>query len=166
LAKAGSATLHSLKKLNLLLDTSVVGGYYDKEFKEDTIKLFERFENDEIILVVSDLLDLELLDAPQRVKELLSKYSPDKFERFELTEEAIKLANTYINEKVVGESSITDCRHIALATINKVDVLSSWNFKHIVNLGKIKGYNSINLRLGYMIVEIRSPKDLINYGND
>jgi hypothetical protein len=153
-------------KQRIYIDTSVVGGYYDEEFKEDTVKLFERFENDEIIFVVSDLLDLELLDAPQKVKELLLKYSPDKFERIELTEEAVKLADTYIKEKVVGPTNITDWRHIALATINKVDVLSSWNFKHIVNLDKIKGYNSVNLRLGYMIVEIRSPKDLINYGND
>jgi len=153
-------------KQRIYIDTSVVGGYYDEEFKEDTIKLFERFENDEIIFVVSDLLELELLNAPQRVRKLLLKYSPDKFERIELTEEAVQLAGAYIKEKVVGETSVTDCRHIALATINKVDVLSSWNFKHIVNLDKIKGYNSVNLRLGYMIVEIRSPKDLINYEND
>jgi hypothetical protein len=112
------------------------------------------------------LLDLELLNAPQHIRELLLNYSADKFERIELTEEAIMLANTYIAEKVVGKTSTSDCRHIALATINKVDVVASWNFKHIVNLDKIKGYNSVNLRSGYMMVEIRSPKDLINYGND
>jgi len=83
-----------------------------------------------------------------------------------LTEEAIELADTYISEKVVGKTSLEDCRHIALATIHKVDVLASWNFKHIVNLDRIKGYNSVNMRLGYSIIEIRSPKDLVNYGND
>ena len=57
-------------------------------------------------------------------------------------------------------------RHIALATINKVDVLASWNFKHIVNLERIKGYNSVNLRNGYQMLEIRSPKDLLRYEND
>jgi hypothetical protein len=72
----------------------------------------------------------------------------------------------YIEEKVVGKSSIEDCRHIALATINKVDVLASWNFKHIVNLERINGYNSVNLRLGYAMLEIRSPKDLIRYEED
>ena len=153
-------------KQHIYIDTSVVGGYFDEKFKEDTIKLFERLENNELIFVVSDLLDLELLSAPEQVRELLSNYSADKFERIELTQEAITLADTYIKEKVVGKTSITDCRHIALATINKVDVLASWNFKHIVNLDKIKGYNSVNLRLGYMMIEIRSPKDLINYGND
>jgi len=96
----------------------------------------------------------------------LRNYSSDKFNRVELTEEAIKLADAYILEKVVGQTSLEDCRHIALATINRVDVLASWNFKHIVNLDKIKGYNSVNLKPGYPMIEIRSPKDLINYGNE
>ena len=153
-------------KQRIYIDTSVVGGYFDEEFTEATIALFNRLENREVIFAVSELLDLELINAPQKVRELLYNYSADKFERLELTEEAIKLADTYIAEKVVGKTSLEDCRHIALATINKVDVLASWNFKHIVNLDRIKGYNSVNLRLGYQMIEIRSPKDLINYGND
>ena len=150
----------------IYIDTSVVGGYFDEEFKEATTLLFQRLENGEILFVVSDLLDLELTNAPQKVRDLLHNYSADKFIRVELTEEAIKLSDTYISEKVVGKTSLEDCRHIALATINKVDVLASWNFKHIVNLDRIKGYNSVNLRLGYQMIEIRSPKDLVNYGND
>ena len=153
-------------KQRIYIDTSVVGGYFDEEFKESTIALFDRLENSEIIFVVSDLLDLELINAPEKVKTLLQKYSADKFERIELNEELVKLADKYIAEKVVGKTSIEDCRHIALATINKVDVLASWNFKHIVNLDRIKGYNSVNLKLGYQMIEIRSPKDLRNYGND
>ncbi len=100
------------------------------------------------------------------MRKLLINYSAHRFERIELTEEAILLANTYIKEKVVGKTSIEDCRHIAMATINKVDVLASWNFKHIVNLDRIKGYNSVNLRFGYAILEIRSPKDPVKYGDD
>jgi hypothetical protein len=153
-------------KQRIYIDTSVVGGYFDEEFKEATQLLFERFEKSEIIFVVSDLLDLELLNAPPNVRELLHNYSADKFQRIELTEEAILLADNYISEKVVGQTSLEDCRHIALATVNRVDVLASWNFKHIVNLDRIKGYNSVNLRNGYPMIEIRSPKDLINYGND
>ena len=107
-----------------------------------------------------------MLNAPKRVKELLHKYPADSFERIELTKEAVILADTYIKEGVVGKTSIEDCRHIAMATIHKVDVLASWNFKHIVNLDRIRGYNSVNLRLGYTMIEIRSPKDLINYEND
>ena len=153
-------------KQRIYIDTSVVGGYFDEEFDKVTIELFKLLENKEIIFVVSDLLDLELLNAPERVRELLHKYPVESFERVELTEEAILLANTYVTEKVVGKTSLEDCRHIAMATINKVDVLASWNFKHIVNLERIKGYNSVNLRLGYAMIEIRSPKDLIRYEND
>jgi predicted nucleic acid-binding protein len=148
----------------IYIDTSIVGGYFDEEFKEATRMLFQRFENKEIKFVVSELLDLELIKAPLHVRELLFNYPSDYFERVDLTEETIRLADTYIEEKVVGKTSIEDCRHIAMATIYKVDVLASWNFKHIVNLDRIKGYNSVNLRLGYSMIEIRSPKDLVNYG--
>ncbi len=150
-------------KQRIYIDTSVVGGYFDEEFKDVTRELFKRFENNEITFVVSDLLDLELIGAPKTVRELLCKFPADKFERVELTDEAVLLADTYIAEKVVGITSLEDCRHIALATVNKVDVLASWNFKHIVNLDRIKGYNSVNYRLGYPMIEIRSPKDLIHY---
>jgi predicted nucleic acid-binding protein len=150
-------------KQRIYIDTSVVGGYFDEEFSDATQGLFKRFENNEVIFVVSDLLDLELIAAPENVRELLHRYSSDKFERIQLNEEAFKLADTYITEKVVGKSSLADCRHIALATIHRVDVLASWNFKHIVNLDRIKGYNSVNYRLGYPMIEIRSPKDLLHY---
>jgi predicted nucleic acid-binding protein len=153
-------------KQRIYIDTSVVGGFFDTEFETATHGLFKRLENGEIIFVVSDLLDLELLNAPKRVRDLLPKYPKFYFERVELTEEILQLADTYIQEKVVGKTSIEDCRHIAMATINKVDVLASWNFKHIVNLDRIKGYNSVNLRLGYQMIEIRSPKDLVNYENN
>ena len=153
-------------KQRIYIDTSVIGGYFDEEFKEATFLLFKRLEQGEIVFVVSDLLDLELLSAPERVRQLLQQYPPSFFERIELSEEALKLADTYIEENVVGKTSLEDCRHIALATLHKVDVLASWNFKHIVNLSRIKGYNSVNLRLGYSMLEIRSPKDLVSYGEE
>ncbi len=104
-------------KQRIYIDTSVVGGYFDEEFKEATTLLFQRLEDGEILFVVSDLLDLELINAPQKVRELLHNYSADKFVRVELTEEAIRLSDTYISEKVIGKTSLEDCRHIALATI-------------------------------------------------
>jgi hypothetical protein len=96
----------------------------------------------------------------------LDNYNDDCFEKIPLTDDARELADKYIAENVVGKTSLDDCRHIALATINKVDVLASWNFKHIVNLACIKGYNAINLKNDYQVLEIRNPKELINYGKD
>jgi predicted nucleic acid-binding protein len=150
-------------KQRIYVDTSIIGGYFDSEFAADTQALFKRLENNEIVFVVSSVLDDELEDAPQQVKELLNKYDDDCFEKVELTEESKMLANCYIAEKVVGKTSLEDCRHIAVATINKVDVLASWNFKHIVNLDRIKGYNAVNIKMGYEPIEIRNPKDLIEH---
>jgi len=150
-----------MKKQRIYIDTSVVGGFFDIEFEKETKLLFQQLEHEEVVFVVSDLLREELKDAPERVRNLLNNYSDDSFEIVTLDNEAKELANKYIAENVVGKTSLDDCRHIALATINKVDLLASWNFKHIVNLTRIKGYNSVNLKNGYQILEIRNPKDLV-----
>jgi len=152
-------------KQRIYIDTSVVGGFFDDEFKDATQRLFERLKLDEVRFVISDLLELELIQAPERVSNLLLNFPNDRFERIELSQESIDLADKYISEKVVGRTSLEDCRHIALATIHRVDVLASWNFKHIVNLDRIKGHNSVNLRLGYPTIEIRTPKELVSYGD-
>ena len=112
-------------------------------------------------MVVSELLDVELLRAPLHVRNHLDNYSKKQIQRVELTEEAKILADRYIAEQVVGATSKADCQHIAIATINKVDVLVSWNFKHIVNLKRIRGYNAVNLKLNYTMLEIRTPKEIL-----
>jgi predicted nucleic acid-binding protein len=150
----------------IYIDTSIVGGFFDKEFEMETKALFERMKNKEIIFVISSILEQELVNAPTQVRELLSKYSADCFEHVILTQDAIELANCYIAEKIVGKTCVEDCQHIAIATLNKVDILASWNFKHIVNLDRIKGYNSVNMKKGYAVIEIRNPKELIKYGNN
>jgi len=61
----------------------------------------------------------------------------------------------YITEGVIGGGKLVDAEHIAIAAINHVDVLVSWNFRHIVNLQKIRGYNSVNLKYGYPLLEIK-----------
>jgi predicted nucleic acid-binding protein len=99
-------------KQQIYIDTSVIGGYFDEEFKDATLRLFERLDNNEVIFVISDLLDLELINAPQQVREHLLKYPSNKFQRIEMTQEAVQLAEAYISEKVVGKTSIEDCRHI------------------------------------------------------
>jgi hypothetical protein len=62
-----------------------------------------------------------------------------------------------------GQTSFDDCIHIATATFYKADILVSWNFKHIVNVYRIRGYNSTNIRSNYPSLEIRSPKEILEY---
>ena len=153
------------RKLRIYIDTSVVGGFFDEIFEVETKALFQRLENREVIFVVSDLLEYELekpTDKPH-LKELLKKYDKNCFEYVKTTPDAEALADCYIAEKVISRKFLDDCRHIAIATINKVDVLASWNFKHIVNFDKIKMYNSVNLKNSYTLIEIRNPKELLNY---
>ena len=151
-----------MKKIKLYFDTSVIGGYFDDEFSEDTIEIFDEVKNGTYDLAISDLTVRELIKAPENVRTLLQE-KEIKFEQILVTQEAIELATEYVKEKVVGQTSFDDCIHIATATINKIDILVSWNFKHIVNIQRIRGYNSINLKNGYQTLEIRSPKDIINY---
>lgn len=148
-------------KPRLYFDTSVFGGVYDKEFQVETKQLFEMVKTGEITCVFSDLTEFELENAPEKVIEHFLDLPNEHIELIEITEEMDELANNYINEKVVGETSIDDCRHIACATIKKVDYLVSWNFKHIVNVFRIRGYNSINIKNGYSQLDIRSPKEII-----
>ena len=147
------------------IDTSVVGGIYDIEFDVFTKMFFDKALRGEITLIVSDLLEEELINAPTDIKTFFKTLPTEQLEYVKLTKDSIELAEIYITEKVVGETSRADCRHIALATINNADVLVSWNFKHIVNLKRIRGYNSINLREGLHTLEIRSPKELMEYEN-
>jgi hypothetical protein len=148
-------------KPRLYFDTSVFGGVYDVEFQHETEMLFEMVKNDKIICVYSDLCEFELENAPNKVKEHFLSLDKNQTEFVEITEEINQLAEEYVIEKVVGQTSIDDCRHIACATINKVDYLISWNFKHIVNVFRIRGYNAINIKNGHIQLDIRSPKEII-----
>jgi predicted nucleic acid-binding protein len=146
-------------------DTSVFGGVFDIEFEEATILLFEKVKLGQVICVYSDLTEGELFDAPERVKTFFNSLPDEFIEIVKVNDEAINLAKAYIKDNVVGKTSYDDCVHIALATIHKVDILVSWNFKHIVNVYRIRGYNSVNLRFGLQTLEIRSPKDIIGNEN-
>ncbi len=112
----------------------------------------------------SNLTESELESAPERIRNYFNELEPEHIEKVLVTPEAFRLAQKYVDEKVVGETSFDDCLHIATATLNKVDILVSWNFKHIVNVYRIRGYNSINLRLGYLNLNIHSPKEIV--GNE
>lgn len=54
--------------------------------------------------------------------------------------------------------------HIALTTIAEVDVLVSWNFKHIVHFDKVRMFNAVNIELGYKPLQIYSPRGVTDYG--
>jgi hypothetical protein len=145
----------------IYIDTSVIGGCEDDEFQAHSRRRMECFVRGEFILVISNLTVQELNAAPDLVRAHLSRVPEENIETLQLGEEASELAEAYISEGVVGERFRADAQHIAIATVARVDVLASWNFKHIVNLFRIHGYNSVNLRKGYPQIEIRAPREVL-----
>ena len=143
------------------LDTSVIGGVFDTEFEEHSTILMEKVKLGRVKAVISEITEREILKAKKEVRDFYTSLPSNSIEFIELTQDAIILADTYIKEDVVGKTHRDDCFHIALATINRVDILVSWNFKHIVNIYRIRGYNSVNIKLGYPPLEIRSPKEIV-----
>jgi len=147
----------------IYLDTSVYGGYFDIEFAAWTKILFNQIANNEFLVLHSYLTNVEISYAPEQVQLLAKSVQNKNAELIEYSDKAIELALLYIKENVVGLTSITDCIHIALATIHNADVLVSWNFKHIVNVDRIRGYNSVNLIRGFQALDIRTPTEILNY---
>ena len=141
----------------------MVGGNFDREFAQLTAPFWNAVCDGRIAVLLSDVLADEILLSPKHVREFYESLPLEQIERVALTAEAKALADRYIAEKVVGQSSLVDCRHIAIATINHADILVSWNFKHIVNVNRIRGYNAINMLMGYPTIDIRTPAEVIDY---
>lgn len=150
-----------MKKLHIYVDTSVIGGCEDEEFSAVTRRLWAKFRTGEYVLVISDLTLQEVEGAPQGVRRHLENIPASHQIQVRLNAEAQELADAYVAHGVVGPGSLIDALHVAVATVSSVDVLVSWNFKHIVNLGRIRLFNAVNLEQGYGLIEIRTPKEVL-----
>jgi len=148
-------------RLRIFVDTSVIGGCWDEEFDVVSRLLFAEFRSGRAIAVVSSLTLQELELAPDRVKQVLDELPDSVLERVELDADSARLAEEYIADGVVGQGSLVDAQQVAVASINKVDVIVSWNFKHIVNLNRIRLFAATNLRHGLQTTEIRSPREVL-----
>lgn len=149
-----------MKKLKIYFDTSVLGGLFDDDFKEHSIRLIENLKKDKITGVISEITIRELENAPDFVKNEFESYQ-EKLEIIEVTEEIKELAENYIKDKIITKRYYEDSLHIACATVYQVDLLVSWNFKHIVNYNRIIQFNAVNLKNGYKSLLIFSPMEVL-----
>lgn len=149
-----------MNKIKVYLDTSVIGGCFDKEFISDSTILIEEIKNGIRKGVVSDITDKEIQKAPLKVVNFYASFR-DRLEVLIIKEEIEILAQLYIKEKIITQKYRNDCLHIAYATVYEIDVLASWNFKHIVNFDRIVKFNRVNLENGYKALSIYSPKEVI-----
>jgi predicted nucleic acid-binding protein len=153
-----------MKPRRIYIDTSVVGGCLDSKFEEASLQLFELFRAGALVAVVSRLVLSEVRRAPSAVRGMLAGIPSAHREDVRVTREVVGLAKRYIAARVLGRSMHADALHVAAATIHRVDVLASWDFKHIVNVRRIHGYNAVNLQEGRSRVEIQSPAEVVRYG--
>jgi hypothetical protein len=151
-----------VKKLRIYLDTSVIGGCFDPEFRVWSESLMEDFRRSRYTAVVSDVTAAEVAPAPDFVRSLHQELLGLPAELIRTDEEAVSLVQGYVARSVLGQRFINDMLHIALATISEVDVLVSWNFKHIVRLDKIRLFNAVNIEQGYKPLTIYSPREVIS----
>lgn len=149
------------RPLRIYVDTSVVGGCCDEEFRVPSAKLMDMFRSGQAILLASDLLLRELDAAPEMVQNVLAALPLGGIERIETGEEAQELQTLFLAEGVVGPACANDALHVALAVVARADMIVSWNFKHIVHFDKMRAFNAINLREGYARLDIFSPLEVV-----
>ena len=154
-----------MKKLRVYLDTSVIGGYFDEEFREASLALMDFIRAGLYVGLISTITTEELRPAPEQVRAVLAGLNQAQLSYLPDLDEVADLASAYMIEGIVSPSYRNDVTHVAFATVHDADVIVSWNFRHIVNLKKIEAFNSVNIREGYRWIEIRTPKELV-YGNE
>ena len=153
-----------MKIPTLYLDTSVIGGGFDEEFKVATRELFRQADLGLYQLFVSVVTESELQNAPVAVRKFFIETFTEAEKILPLTAESEKLAQAYVKAGVVTPNYVDDARHVAIATVEQVGLIVSWNFKHLANYRRETGFNAVNLLQGYHPVRILTPLELI-YGD-
>ncbi len=154
-----------MKKLRIYLDTSVIGGCFDQEFQEASVKLMEMIRLDIFTGLISNVTIEELENAPERVRTSITEFDNEQLVRLEQTAAVRSLADAYLADHVVPIRYEDDALHVASATVHNADMIVSWNFKHLVNFQRIQAFNAVNLKEGYGLIDIRTPQELI-YGRE
>lgn len=116
--------------------------------------------------VISDLTTVEINVAPDYVQNKYAELLDPEHDMLEVGDEALDLLRSYQMREVIGDKYRNDMLHIALATVAEVDILVSWNFKHIVHFDKIRRFNAINSELGYNHLDNHSPREVTHYDQD
>jgi len=146
--------------LRVYTDSSVLGGCRDVEFEVDSLRLISWARRGELTILISEITLREMEGAPAEVKAILQDIPPDSLEFVPLTTEIFALRDAYIRTGVVASQWLNDAAHVAAATVARADAIVSWNFKHIVRLEKIRGYNQVNESLGYGSLAIITPREV------
>lgn len=154
-----------MKIPTLYLDTSVIGGYFDDEWRDATRELWRQMRAGKFRFVTSSVTLDEVNTAPENVRGLFaSTFPPEGI--LDPGEESETLAAVYIEHHVLPPKFTDDARHVAICTVAETELLVSWNFRHLVNVEREKGFNAVNLLQGYRTIRIVNPLQLIYENED
>ncbi len=149
--------------MKIYLETSVINFLFAEDSPEK-MRITQEFFNiiNEYEIYISDIVLLEIEQAPEQKKELLmniiNKY---KIRALENTEEIENLADIYIKEGIIPKKYYNDALHIAIATKYKMDAIISWNLTHIVKFKTKFQVKAINERLKEKDVIICTPEEMV-----
>jgi len=155
-----------MKTPRIYIDTSVVGGCFDAEFALWSNGLMRDFRRGLFHPVLSEVVAVEIHLAPEPVRVQYAELRNLGAEFLAVNDEALDLAAVYEARGILAPRFRNDMLHIALATVADVDIVVSWNFRHIVRFEKIRLFNAINLELGYKPIQIYSPREVASYDTD
>ena len=118
-----------------------------------------------LLPVISEVVAAEIAVAPREVKARFAELLDCEPEIIRRTPTANDLAQAYLDRAILGANYRNDALHIALASVADIDILTSWNFRHIVHFDKIRMFNAVNLLYGYKAIQICSPREVTYHGN-
>jgi predicted nucleic acid-binding protein len=150
-------------KQSLYLETSVIGAYLDngEPFRRDlTIRWWEH-EMKEYRAVVSPLVQRELERVPEPHRTGYLKLV-EPLEQLDLADEASILAEGYISRGIFHRKYIGDALHVAVASLNKIDYLVTWNFGHLANVRRQARIRLFNTAAGFFVPMIVTPEFLVS----
>ena len=155
-----------MRKQKIYLETTLFNHYFDKDRGDshlDTVKLFKEIAVGKHEAFTSDYVVDELKKAPTdkyaKMMNLLTEYQVPVLG---MSDEADRLADIYVAEGVIPQKYKMDSLHIAIATVNDLDMIISMNFQHIVKRKTIKMTGHINVMNGYRVIEIYSPMEVVD----
>ncbi len=157
-----------MRKLALYLDTSVISFALSEDISDDdrgiTPKLIEEINKGRYEGFISDVVIRELAstrDSAKRDKLLKLVSDMELNDVLFVDKETDRFAEKYIDEGIIPAVYRDDALRIALTTIKGLDILVSWNFKHLVKHKTRIETAGVNMLLGYKVIDICTPWEVI-----
>lgn len=153
--------------MRLYLDTPVIGALFDEEMPERvriTRELLDLIVEGKHVGVISNIVLEEIDRSPKEFNQkLINEIQKVPLQIITEDENSADFLEIYEREGFIRKGARLDLRHLAVGTANGVDAVVSWNFRDMVNIRTRRAVHSVNLRLGYPLIEIVSPEEVIEY---